>query len=84
MKRILMAILILVAIASYGCTSQDDAERALYSAGYTYVEVGGFDMFACGDGDFYHTKFTATNPQGKRVSGVVCSGLFFKGATIRF
>lgn len=67
-----------------GCTSQSDAQRALESAGYTEIQSGGYDVFACSKDDFYSTKFTAKNQAGQQVNGVVCSGLLFKGATIRF
>ena len=81
-------ILIIACIFMLGfvsaCTNPKDAERALEAAGYSDIQTGGYAPFACGEDDFYHTKFTAINPVGKRVSGVVCSGLVFKDATIRF
>lgn len=67
-----------------GCSSPVDAERALTGMGYKNIQTYGFDLFACSEDDFYSTKFTATNPAGQQVSGVVCSGLIFKGATVRF
>lgn len=67
-----------------GCTSRKDANHALKSAGYTDIKTNGYAWFACSKDDFHHTKFTATNVRGKIVSGTVCSGLFFKNATIRF
>lgn len=67
-----------------GCTDQRTARRVLEQQGYTDIRVGGFDPFACSDDDTYSTKFTATTPYGARVSGVVCSSQFFKGATVRF
>lgn len=79
MKR----LLIVVAIALAGCTNQSGAIEALNKAGFTNIEVGGYDLFACGEDDAFSTRFTATNPQGQRVSGTVCSG-WFKGSTIRF
>lgn len=66
-----------------GCTQSDDAVRVLESAGYTEVALNGYDFFNCSQDDFYKTKFSAKGPNGKPVSGVVCAGLFFKGATIR-
>lgn len=67
-----------------GCSNQSDVERALQNSGYTNIRTNGYDWFACGRDDFYSTKFTATNSAGAQVSGTVCSGLLFKGATIRF
>lgn len=67
-----------------GCSNSSDARRALDAAGMTNIQTHGWAPFACGEGDFFSTKFTATNPQGKQVSGAVCSGLIFKNATIRY
>lgn len=81
---VLMAGASLFTVGLGGCSNPQDAERALTGAGYSNIQTHGFDLFACSDSDFYSTKFTATNPAGKPVSGVVCSGLLFKNATIRF
>jgi len=67
-----------------GCTNRDDADRALQAQGFTNIQETGYDFMACSENDFYHTGFTATNSNGKRVSGTVCSGIFFKSATVRF
>lgn len=82
LKTLLVVSLIIGLCAA--CSSPEDARRALNGAGYSKISTHGYDFFACGQDDFYHTKFSATNMQGKRVSGVVCSGLLFKSATIRF
>jgi len=82
-KHIILALLLTSFLAS-GCSSQSDANRALKGAGYTNIKTDGYDFFACGGDDFFHTKFTANNPVGNKVSGTVCSGLLFKSATIRF
>lgn len=67
-----------------GCTDETGARHALRSAGLHPTEVGGYGWFGCDSkSDFFSTKFTAMNPEGELVSGVVCSG-FFKGKTIRF
>lgn len=75
--------LALAATMLAGCTQTDDAVRVLESAGYTDVTLEGYDLFNCSDDDFYKTKFRAKGPNGKPVSGVVCAGLLFKGATVR-
>lgn len=82
--KLLIGASLLTAVLAAGCTSQSDAQRALSNAGYTDIQAGGYDWFACGKDDFYSTKFTAKNPAGQPVNGVVCSGLLFKSATIRF
>ena len=68
----------------YGCTNDSDAIRALRDSGYRDISTGGYGWFSCGSDDFYSTKFTATNIHGNKINGVVCSGLIFKGATIRY
>lgn len=81
MKKILIALAVVATLTA--CSSRKDAESALTSAGFTKIETQGYSFFGCGDDDTFKTKFTAQNPQGKQVSGVVCSG-WFKGGTIRF
>lgn len=81
MKKLMILSLILLCAA---CTSEDDARRALSSAGYTDINILGYSFFSCSKEDFFRTEFTATNYQGKTISGTVCSGLLFKDATIRF
>ena len=80
--KIAIALIALLALA--GCTNKEDAERALTAEGFTDVQVVGYDWFGCGDDDWYATKFTATNRDGKPVRGTVCSGLFMKSATVRW
>ncbi|AHX12914.1 hypothetical protein CH75_06295 [Dyella jiangningensis] len=82
MKKII-AVLAVAAVLS-GCYNGDDARRALSAQGFSDVEVTGHAWFACGKDDFYATSFTATNSQGKRVSGAVCSGFMFKNSTVRW
>jgi hypothetical protein len=77
-------LLLLAALLLVGCTSESDAMRALSAEGYKDVKFTGYDWFACAKDDTFHTGFTAINRDGKVVSGVVCSGLVFKNATIRY
>ncbi len=85
MKRVTLVLMLCAMLGIiFGCSNKKDAVKALYNAGYTKITPGGYSWFSCGEGDFYSTKFTATNPAGKRASGTVCSGLLFKGSTIRF
>lgn len=76
--------LLIAALLLAGCTSENDAMRALQADGYKDIRLTGYDWFACSKDDTFHTGFTATNRDGKKVSGVVCSGLIFKSATIRY
>lgn len=66
------------------CSNSTDANKALTSMGFSDIRTTGYKWFACSEGDWYHTGFVAINPQGVEVSGVVCSGLFFKNSTVRF
>lgn len=76
-------LLVLLAVFTLGCTDESGSRTALVSAGYSNIHLTGYRWFGCGEDDGYHTGFTATNPAGVRVSGVVCCGLM-KGCTIRF
>lgn len=81
----LIALIGLGLIATpYLCVDSEGTQHALVQQGYTNVAPKGHGWFACGEGDFYSTRFSAINPSGNNVSGVVCSGLLFKAATIRF
>ncbi len=76
--------LILAALAVFvPRTDSDTASRAVVNIGMKDVTITGFRIFGCGEEDVFHTGFEATNSNGNRVSGVVCSG-FLKGATVRF
>lgn len=59
------------------------AAKTLDSVGFTNIETTGYGWFKCGKGDAWRTDFKAQNPNGKEVTGTVCSG-FFKGSTVRF
>lgn len=74
--------LLLVAIALAGCSSANDANKALKGAGYTDIQIKGYAIFGCSEDDSFHTEFTAKGPTGQPVEGVVCSG-WLKGGTIR-
>ena len=72
-----------LALVASGCTAPKQAREVLLDAGYSEVEMGGYDWFGCSEDDALRTKFKAKGPTGRPVQGVVCAGLFFKGATIR-
>ena len=81
MKHLVIACGLLVLAA---CTNAQDARDALANQGFTDVEVTGWRPFTCGKDDFYATGFRARNAQGRVVEGTVCSGLLFKGSTVRW
>ena len=76
-----IAILLLLGLAA--CTDPRAAQKALDDMGFSDVQAGGYDFFTCGDDYTFHTKFTAKNPKGKTVTGVVCSG-WLKGSSVKF
>lgn len=55
----------------------------LENQGYKDVSISGYSFFGCGNNDFYRNKFSAINPSGNKIEGIVCEGLFFKAKTIR-
>lgn len=77
-------LLLLAALLLCACTSETDARRALEAEGFKDIRVTGYDWFACAKDDTYHTGFVAKNREGREVRGVVCSGMIFKNATIRY
>lgn len=81
MKKLLLLLSMLVVS---GCTSEADAFRALEAEGYKDIQITGYNFFACSKDDTFQTGFTAKNKDGRTVTGTVCSGLLFKGATIRY
>ena len=84
MKRMTVAMAaIAILISTGGCTRAGLAERVLTEQGYTNIEAGGYGWLSCSEDDAFKTNFEAIAPNGKRVTGTVCSG-WFKGATIRF
>ena len=82
--RTLALSLLFAGLVFSGCTNRTDAEKALNAEGMSNIQVTGYSWFACSKDDFYHTGFTATNFSGNPIEGTVCSGLLFKGSTIRY
>jgi len=84
MKKIVLGLSVLfVVFGLSGCTDASKAKQALRSQGFTNIEITGYEFFECGEDDQFHTGFKATNPNGVRIKGTVCSGIL-KGATIRY
>ena len=81
---VVLSILLSIGFVMSGCTNRTDAERALKAEGFSDIKITGYSWFACSEDDFYHTGFEATNHNGAKVKGTVCSGLLFKNATIRY
>ena len=70
-----------------GLPAGDSARETLESAGYEDIELGTPHRYQCGKSDEFSNSFTATNPRGKRVEGIVCcgwsAGCVGKACTIR-
>jgi|GEM_PF-2148758 len=77
----------LVEVASdptaYGPTDPEGAYQTLENAGYSNIQIGGYDWRLKGRDDYYSTSFDANGPTGRPVSGAVTRG-YYKGNTIRF
>ncbi|PPB90511.1 hypothetical protein [Acinetobacter baumannii] len=67
----------------FGCSSSNDAVKALKANGFIDIQTHGHAFFNCSKDDTFATKFTAKNKDGQKVKGAVCSG-WLKGATIRY
>jgi hypothetical protein len=80
-KKLISVLVVLLAILA--CTDENATRETLRKSGYTKIQTTGYSFFECGEGDTFHTGFTATNPAGERVSGTVCCGIL-KGCTVRF
>jgi hypothetical protein len=82
------AILIVIVLGAAAClggcgVNERAAKTTLEAQGMTNVEIGGYPLWGCDEGDTFKSKFTATGASGQPVSGVLCSG-FLKGITVRF
>ncbi len=71
MKRILALIAVMSLSA---CTDPEGAIRTLDAHGFKDIHMTGYRWTGCGRNDAYHTGFSATALNGRRVTGVVCSG----------
>jgi len=83
MHALVAGALMTAYLALWGCAAEEASARALRAHGFTHIELDGYAWTGCSDSDIYSTSFTATNPQGEVVSGVVCCGLV-KDCTVRF
>lgn len=82
MKRLAFLFFVLFTLCS-ACTDEDAARSALTKQGFTDINVGGYAFMSCSDDDTFKTKFSAKNPNGVRVDGVVCCGIM-KSCTVRW
>jgi len=80
MMRKILPVVALLGLAA--CKDSDGARRTAESHGFTEVRITGYRWTGCSDQDLYRTGFEARAPNGRRVTGVVCSAPF-KGNTLR-
>ena len=78
----LRILLVACALFLTGC-DEEGSRQALQDQGYTHIQMTGPVFFGCGRDDTVRNGFIADTVTGQRVEGVVCSGLFLKGYTIR-
>lgn len=76
--------IIFIAILFIGCTDSSSSRETLQKAGFTDITITGWSPFSCGEDDTYSTGFSAKNPNGQMVEGVVCCGMIVKSCTVRF
>lgn len=81
MKKIAIVLMFMLS-----CTDSERTENTLANAGYTNINITGYDWGACSDSDSTCTGFTATGPTGRQISGAVGCGRTgcSKSCTIRF
>lgn len=87
MKKFILGLISVIGLTLLmGCSNADKTRQTLVASGFTQIETKGWSFMGmgCGKDDTYCTKFTAVNPLGMKVSGVVGCGLFVKGCTVRF
>ncbi len=79
----LLTLLLVLALA--GCTDPEATVRTAENHGFKDVKITGYRAFGCGKDDVQSTGFEATAPNGRRITGVVCSqpGIFGKAHTLR-
>tara|TARA_Y100000034_G_scaffold71176_1_gene85844 strand:+ start:3037 stop:3330 length:294 start_codon:yes stop_codon:yes gene_type:complete len=75
----------LMIVAGGSCSDgEEKMVRALKNQGFTNVQITGRAWFGCSEEDYYSQNFTALNPHGRFVEGIVCCGLIAKGCTVRW
>ena len=87
-RLIIFPLLFIFLLFRGAFVSQDVAVRAVEALGFSDIQVTDHSWFAVGmrgcDGkDAARFTVQAKNTTGKKVGVYVCSGLVFKGATVR-
>ena len=66
-----------------GWSNEAKTVEVLEANGYTGIEITGWRPWMANENDWYSTGFRATAPNGRRVSGAVTGGGWFRGYTVR-
>ena len=83
MNKFILVSFVLLGLL-HGCNhSEEHAKDLLKQMNFTNVRLTGKAFLACSTEDIYQDNFSAIAPNGKLVTGTVCSGIF-KSSTIRF
>jgi hypothetical protein len=77
------SLLFLITMSLFSCTEPEHARRVVEDSNFKNIEIKGYQAFSCSEDDWFRTGFCAENLNGKKVCGVVCSGLLFKSSTVR-
>lgn len=65
-----------------GCTKEADVQKYAKMEQWDSYKITGTCYLSCGKGDFFRTEFEAIK-NNEKIQGCICSGLLFKGATLR-
>lgn len=87
MKFVLFVTSLTSMLLCVSCTDEEHSEQVLRGAGYTDIEMTGYQFTGCSEDDQIHDVFKATGPSGRVVFGTVCCGSLWtfgsKQCTIR-
>lgn len=81
MRKLMLAV-VLAASLSACAPKKEDIIYDIEAFGFSDVVIGKWTTWSCGRDDSWGYYFTATNPAGRQIKGVVCGGLN-KGSTVR-
>lgn len=78
-----MLILLITILAAFTLGPSEEKYNSILEAeGFSDIEYHGYTFFGCQSGDLFKEKFSGQK-EGKRIEGVLCSGMT-KGITIRY
>ena len=84
MNKLKLCSIAFICAALIGCTDKSATIKTLKNMGFKDIKTHGHSWFSCSKDDGTCTKFSATNQNGRKVSGAVGCGYFFKNCTVRF